>query len=806
MKRILKMSITTIAAAALFAAVPFAAQGAECFDEETSDPKAGDATAVVGPAVGLRHATADDYDRPDEGDDVFTGDWVRTGEESHLQLKLCDWSTYTFSPDSEAAISEFYNPDGAGRRRAINFVRGGFRYGSGRDTEPGSTEVEVQDSGVTMGVRGTNVILVELDGIVYVLLEGPALDNTGLSPQGLVDFWRGNRDEIVARLKRPGYVVTIGPDGVSRPFRAGPELLRRIYEAFVPVIPDEDGRPLEYTYYPLNNSGQGAQEGGDYQQYAGQEGDNDDATTDERYPEQPHYMGEVDMGDVIDIGDVLPLDALEEYAEAQGAMPDGHVLALAPARLFVDSGAGETLADEGVALVQIHVDWATRTIAPEALASFVKLDFSVADPNDLSLDDFDFMAPGETLEGYVQALLNSAGLPFSSGENGLAVIPSQLFTFIIREGGNDTVTVDVEVDVTTQDNQNNSYRAEALFLDLMLMPGEGELAAFKFDFGDVFTPGELDALTMRAGVTILKGDTDIVFSTLTGPSLLPGIAVGQLEVDFSNRTVGGGTSFLAVTAPDSGAAYLPLDQAVSFDSGLFGLAFYPLSSLSSGPSLLKGQTLVGSINNELGADIAAILDTSEAHLYTEVELDNFVSGAAAAPIAIIAGLEGNSFNDFLGMGIYPSFIGGTLHYDGTDAGRGYPGLAELETAGGLVAGGEFEAAIDINFANRTIGGGNSHVAVSINDTGQNIILNFVEYLGQVSFDDAVSGVGVLGFDGADFNGSNVNSALLLIRDDPQFPGQGEKAELLVNFTDGAGGAGRGDSDLMPLSDGPSPMP
>ncbi|MEQ8936943.1 MAG: hypothetical protein RIE56_14225, partial [Amphiplicatus sp.] len=123
----LKLTSAIIALATL----PVTASAAECFDEEGSNPKAGNATAVVGPDVGLMQGGSD-YVRPSAGDDVFSEDYVRTGEASHMQLKLCDWSTYTFPPESEAQINEFYDNEGARRRRVVNYVRGGFRYASGR--------------------------------------------------------------------------------------------------------------------------------------------------------------------------------------------------------------------------------------------------------------------------------------------------------------------------------------------------------------------------------------------------------------------------------------------------------------------------------------------------------------------------------------------------------------------------------------------------------------------------------------------------------------------------------------------------
>ena len=298
MKKISVMSALKISAAiSALMLVPSIAQAADCFDKNTSDPKAGNATAVVGPAVSVQREQMSDLLRPANGADMFAGDQVTTGDESHLQLKLCDWSTYTFSPNSSSQISEFFNADGAGRRRVVNFFRGGFRFASGRNTEPGSTQVEVQDSGVTMGVRGTNVILAELDNCVYALLEGPVRDNNGLTPKGLVDFWTGgNSAAIEATLKRPGYAVCINQSGVGEPFRADSELLRRIYEAFVPVVPENNTPPTDYVGDPLRDSGQETQDGerpqGDFDDQNDQEDDFFDDIPEQPWDDQRFSQGQ----------------------------------------------------------------------------------------------------------------------------------------------------------------------------------------------------------------------------------------------------------------------------------------------------------------------------------------------------------------------------------------------------------------------------------------------------------------------------------------------------------------------------------
>lgn len=781
------------AAALLFS--PLGAEAAECFDRNIPDPKAGAATAVTGPEVGVQAASAENFARPDAGQDVFTGDRVRTGSQSHLQLKLCDWSTYTFSPNSESEISEFYSADGARRRRVVNFFRGGFRLASGRNTQPGDTEVQIQDSGVTMGVRGTSVLLVELDGVVYALLEGPVLDNTALVPRGQVEFWSGeNRDAIIANLRRPGWVVTIGPDGVSEPFRADADLLRRIYEAFVPVIPDEDGdaRDYEFAGDPEDDSGQGAQQGNDGSQYA----DNDSKRESEDTTIQPEpTCGEgIPLEDcfdqAIEVGEILPLEELDRFA-AEQLMPDGHVLALAQAQLFVDSGTGPMLADEGVAIIQIRVDWASRTIAPEALASFVKFDFSIGDPSDLTADNATrFNLPPDVKAALEQAVFSSIGISFDSGIDGVAVFQAPLFNFTIRQGPDDTVTADVEVDFSTDDAQNNTFNFLASAFDLTILPGDGELVFFSTPLVDVLTAADFDATPFN-DVQFVGGLGFNVASTLGGATPLDGVSYAELAVDFGNRTIGGNGSFLVITAaadPAIGGVkqtrLVSLDQPVSFDDGLFNVLFFPLSSLSSDAAVQQGQAVFSGFGVEYFADIAAILETDNgSHLYTELQAGG---GLTPNPVSTVSDME--ALTGVLGTG--------TFHFNGETAGNGF---SQITTAGGINSFGQATAAVDINFANRTVGGGNSFAAVNINDSVQGVFVNFVENINALSFDDAASGLGVFGFDSGDFvsgGNSNIESLLLLIRDDAT-GAAASSADMVFEFNDGAGGSGKAQVTDMP---------
>ncbi len=783
-KPIASMLKTTAAVAALslFAAPLMAA---ECFDEETDDPKAGNATAVVGPEVGVDRSDVRGTFRPDAGDDMFSQDYVRTGDESHLQLKLCDWSTYTFSPNSESSISEFYDGEGAGRRRVVNFVRGGVRYSSGRDTEPGDTEVEIQDSGVTMGVRGTNVIIVEIDGYVYALLEGPLRDNSGLSPKGLVDFWTDNEDDIVARLKRPGWVVRIGPDGVSEPFRADEELLKKIYDAFLPVIPEGDGEERDYAGDPLNNSGQGTQEGENGQQYAGNKGGQDNWNT-EYLPAEPSGEND-DPGFMIPVGDILPLDVLEDFADAQTS-PDGHLFVIAPAQMTINPD-GDPITQDGIVMFQIAIDWANRRIAPEALASFVKFDFTVTDPNDLTQRSATGIEPdADIIAAFLEAQLSSAGIPFSTGEGGLSIFNSPAYSLVVRQGEGATVTVDVSSEFSANNANGATYVLAGGADDILLSPGRGDLAYFSYDLADLYTLPQLDS--PGGGSAIIQGQSTNVISTLGGATRLTGWSVAQLEVNFANRTVGGGSSFIAVSAAANGAIggenavqYVPLNQAAAFDSGLFGLSFYTLATLTADPALVAGEAMFGPGDGVIG-NIAAILDDGEGnHLYTEAFLSETSFNVDA--ISTIAGLEQQG----VALG------GGVFHFENSF------GFSEVQRADGGFSFGSAGASIDIDFAGRTVGGGESYITATIDDYTNLYYFDFFEFVSEMSFDDAANGAGVFGFGDADVTGANVENLLLLIRDGDG--GAGESADVYFNFNDGMGGKGIGVIEEMTRQPGPT---
>ena len=801
----------TISCAAIFSAtafIPTTADAARCFGKETAALKAGNATAVRGPDVGLKKKDGADFARPSAGADLYGGDRVRTGDDSILQVKLCDWSTYTFSPGSESDINEFYSTDGAQKRRVVNFLRGGMRLLSGKDGDKDDTEVKFEEAGVTMGVRGTGVVIVELDGLIYVLLEGPGVDNSGLAEPGKVDFTDDEKQQIIAKLYRQGFAVTVGPDGVSEPFMPDADLLRRIYAAFTPTAPggdEPDSAPQFGEKSAEEESGQGTQEGGQGVETAQNDTDSEEDDTQFQPPPVTPPTGPMQ-------GDILTIPQLDTFG-SMFAAPSGHFLALGPAQLFSSvSGQPRQLASDGIALMQMHVDFSTRTVAPEAALSFTIFDFSVTNPNDLSIDNPNppIGVGGDiTEDAYTAAQLTNVNASFDSGLAGFANFMLPMYTLTLRQGAQpNEITLDADIAFVGPDDGGVVVSADATFQDLLIIPGDGDLVFFDSDdieFANMFTIAELDAFA-ASGQAVLSGIEDIAVTTLGNPAVVPGFTFSEFVVDFDNRTIGGPGSFIFITATVGGVlknVLVPFDQAIPWSSGLFNMAFIPLAGATNDPNFIAGEFAAALVDACcFAAMVAVILDAGGGdHLYGTI--DNFTDVRGGAnPLSSIGALD--SFGA----------VTATFHYDG----QLQPGGAEFTNALGVTAFGFAFASIDFNFGNRTIGGGTSFVAVDIDSPSQNIFVQFAEGVNAISFDDAAGGAGIFGLGDGDFDGANINAALLTLRNGPAdadvalqlgvAPGStipGGVAELVFTFTDAGSGSGFG-SISMPLLDNPTPSP
>ncbi|MEO1251858.1 MAG: hypothetical protein AAFW81_05875 [Pseudomonadota bacterium] len=815
------------------ALAPGYAQAATCFNNDAVETKAGAATAVVGRNVGIRTENAGEFRRPDAGDDVFSGNFIRTGAASRLQLKMCDWSTYTFAPNSESSIDEFYDAEGASRRRVVNFVRGSMRLFSGRSAQSGATQVRFEEDGVTMGVRGTSVLIAEQPEGKLILLEGPALENSGLERPGEVDLVRDGGDDGVT-LSRPGFAVTFGPTGFSEPFKPSPAVIRRAFASFDATAAEEDSANVETedtgseetstqeeetasdessgesaesgdgsaTVAASSDSGVATQDAAQVVQVAVEQAASS-STSSDATPEQPSEPTDTFVGNfndafpstlfppIDDLDNVLTTGGLENFgATVEGGR--GFFQGFAQARLFDGSSGTNVLVDTGVAFIQMHIDFTTREIWPEPALSFVTLDFSVGDVNDLTIDDPDF------LQLFIRSIGAAVNTPFNTALGDLAVFrPNDTnLQFIVRSGtdanGNPTILLDAIAvfDESSGQTQQPGDVAEAEFEDLIFQLGQADFVRFGSPFSFISTISDLQNVN-RPGSAFIVGDgftgpftlnRQNDFGFVNSISIAP--TVIQFDVDFAARTIGGPQSFVfASLSPGSpfftqtavafpGAeVFIPFTNAVPFSAGEFGLGFYPLNLFTSDPDLIAGQLIIRGEATDLEtfvfAEFGAAVETDSG---VDLLLLDFLNEEFVGPVALEAELLAQQ-----GSGFY--------------SGTGFASLFLSET--GVNLDGFFDAEIDVDFDNRTIGGGNSFVQIVL-DSDPMAVQTFTDFLQSVPFSRADSGFALFGLRNSDFSGDVIDEAIIALRNEA---GVADTADIDFVFQRTGGDSGLGGGPL-----------
>lgn len=138
------------------------------------------------------------------GNAVFQDEVIRTGPASVAQLLFADQTTLSVGPRSEVRLDRFvYNPSQGAGDVAVRFSNGALRFVSGTQ-QPSSYQINTPVA--TIGVRGTIVDFLLLDGRLFVILD-----------EGAVQITLANGRVI--EINDPGRAVEIFADGsVSPPF------------------------------------------------------------------------------------------------------------------------------------------------------------------------------------------------------------------------------------------------------------------------------------------------------------------------------------------------------------------------------------------------------------------------------------------------------------------------------------------------------------------------------------------------------------------------------------------------------------
>src|SRR5258708_20903025 len=140
------------------------------------------------------------------GQSVVFNERISTGQDGQTQLLFLDESSMSIGPNSDLTIDQFvYDPKTGSGKLAMSATRGLLRYVGGKLSKQ-EDAVTLRSATATLAVRGGAFIAqVGADGTTAaIFLHGKGLTVTG----------RSGGSET---LKRPGFQITVHPDGVPWP-------------------------------------------------------------------------------------------------------------------------------------------------------------------------------------------------------------------------------------------------------------------------------------------------------------------------------------------------------------------------------------------------------------------------------------------------------------------------------------------------------------------------------------------------------------------------------------------------------------
>ncbi|HEV2560424.1 MAG TPA: FecR domain-containing protein [Microvirga sp.] len=141
---------------------------------------------------------------------------IATTASGSVQVLLADKTTLNVGPNAELILDEFvYDPRANAGRLAATLAKGALRFVGGNISHSGGATV--QTSNATLGIRGGIMGVSVANGETRVVLQYGVL--TVSTPFG----------SIVVR--RPGFMVVIGPQGIVGPFRVSQNEMNLLFAA-----------------------------------------------------------------------------------------------------------------------------------------------------------------------------------------------------------------------------------------------------------------------------------------------------------------------------------------------------------------------------------------------------------------------------------------------------------------------------------------------------------------------------------------------------------------------------------------------
>lgn len=183
-------ALVAFAASALHGAVPARAQDV------------GTAAAVNPASTGTRPRQAPRTLQIGSG--IADGERITTSPQGSVQVLFADKTTLAVGPGSDLVVDRFvYDAQRGSGAMALSVTRGVLRFVGGNVSHGGNAEVRTPNA--TLGIRGGVVFLSIVNGVTRVVLQFGQMQVT--TPFGNVT------------VRRPGFVVEIGPNGLTGPLR-----------------------------------------------------------------------------------------------------------------------------------------------------------------------------------------------------------------------------------------------------------------------------------------------------------------------------------------------------------------------------------------------------------------------------------------------------------------------------------------------------------------------------------------------------------------------------------------------------------
>lgn len=185
---------SALCAGAALLATPAAAQNA--------DGHIGAAVAVRNEVIGLQQGGQ--QRALAVGNHVFTNERISTGVNSVAQLMFTDQTVLSVGPRSQVTLDRYvYDPNRGAGDVAVSFATGAMRFVTGTQNP---NNYQVRTPIATIGVRGTIIDLLMIDGRMFGILD-----------EGALVFTLANGQTI--ELNEPGKAVEFFSNGsASRPF------------------------------------------------------------------------------------------------------------------------------------------------------------------------------------------------------------------------------------------------------------------------------------------------------------------------------------------------------------------------------------------------------------------------------------------------------------------------------------------------------------------------------------------------------------------------------------------------------------